>query len=89
MQMFKHVLFVGNPGQLVDGPLVGMPVPNIRQNYISMQHETTHSIRSVSPTPQEQTQACGWPGALSHLRVGDEWESFKCTVFVFDVLSAA
>ena len=58
MQMFKHVFFVGDPGQLVNGPLVGTPVPN-------MQHETTHSIRSVSPTPQEQTQACGWPGALS------------------------
>ena len=65
MQMFKHVFFVGDPGQLVNGPLVGTPVPNIRQNYINMQHETTHSIRSVSPTPQEQTLACGWPGALS------------------------
>ena len=65
MQMFKHVFFVGDPGQLVNGPLVGTPVPNICQNYINMQHETTHSIRSVSPTPQEQTLACGWPGALS------------------------
>ena len=65
MQMFKHVFFVGDPGQLVNGPLVGTPVPNICQNYINMHHETNHSIRSVSPTPQEQTQACGWPGALS------------------------
>ena len=47
MQVFKHVFFVGNAGQFVDGPLVGTPVPNISQNCINMQHETTLTIRSV------------------------------------------
>ena len=65
MQVFKHVFFVGNARQFVDGPLVGTPVPNISQNCVNMQHETTLTIRSVSPTLQEQAQASGWPGALS------------------------
>ena len=65
LPVFKHVFFVGNPEQFVDGLLVGTPVPNVNQNCTNMQHEITRIVRSVSPTPQDQIQASGWPGALS------------------------
>ena len=63
--VYKHVFYVSTPGQFVDGPMVGVPVPNVNPNCIRMQHEVNRNVRSVSPSPQDQVQASGWPGALA------------------------
>ena len=65
LPVFKHVFYVSTPNQFVDGPMVGVPVPNVNPNGIKMQHEGSRIVRSVSPTAQDQVQASGWPGSLA------------------------